>query len=137
MKEKLTLNENSFVSNVDIHTSFLYKIGVSKEDEEVDVTIVDGKIVIQKIEKEPEVTELKNISYEEVVEFVLKNIEFDCNTKMCLEEELGAMGENGLLCHTFFMNEEGQHFEITSHYEILNEDTEYEEVKCSYDVKIL
>lgn len=78
---------------------------------------------------------LTGISYDELLKFILENVEYTYNVSKCLKEFINYLGETGAETGVFFMTKEKEHFEIDINYKILNENTDDEEIKYTYDVK--
>lgn len=136
MKSKVYFSKSgsgSISGRVTIPKAYLNILKINELESEIDIDIENGKITIEKVQ----IKELVNVSYDDMLKFILNNVEYTYNVAQCLNEFIGDMGEGGLEEGEFFMTQEQEHFLITSHFEIKNEDTEDEEIIYTYDVKIL
>ena len=83
------------------------------------------------------VNKIEGVSYDEMIKYILNNVEYTYNVSKCISEFIGSLWESGATEGVFFMTEEQEHFKITTHYRILNKDTDIEEIIYTYDVEKL
>lgn len=136
MKSKVYFSKSgsgSISGRVTIPKAYLNILKINELESEINIDIENGKLVIEKVQ----IKEIANVSYDDMLKFILNNVEYTYNVAQCLSEFIGDMGEAGSEEGEFFMTEDQEHFLITSHFEIKNEDTEDEEIVYTYDVKIL
>lgn len=140
MKSKVTFNKSgsgSFSGRVTIPVAYLEMAGISRDDREVEISFKEGKITIEKIEKEVKITELNNVTYKAMEAFILANVEYTYNVDKCLSGFISDMGEKGAEEDVFYMTDDQEHFKISVEYEIENEDTDEEKIVYKYNVKKL
>lgn len=75
------------------------------------------------------------LSYDELFEYIINDVNYTYNVELCLKNFLTNMSELWKEEDIFYMTKDSEHFLIRTHLDIINENTEEEEVIYSYDVE--
>lgn len=123
----------SVSARITVPKEYINLMKINELEKEISIDVIDGKLIIEKINT----NKIENVSYDEMVKFILNNVEYTYNVAKYLNDFINNMGECGIEEDIFYMTDDQEHFNIRTHYEILNQDTDDEEIIFTYDVEKL
>lgn len=91
---------------------------INELEKEIEIILSDdnSEMIIRKIKTK----RINNVSYDDMIKFILNNVEYTHNVAKCINDFINDMGEFGCKEDIFYMEEDQEHFRITTHFEILN-----------------
>lgn len=136
MKSKVYFSKSgsgSISGRITVPKTFLDIMKINELEKEIEITLSDdnSEMRIKKIGTK----RINNVCYDDMIKFILNNVEYTYNVAKGINDFISNMGEVGCEEDIFYMEEDQEHFRITTHFEILNQDTDEEEIKFTYDVE--
>lgn len=118
----------SISGRVTIPKAYMDVLGINEVEKEITMEIEGGRLIIEKVA----LNKLQGISYDDMVKYVLNNVEYTYNVSKCLNDFIGELGEQGVDEGIFFMTDDQEHFKVKIHHEFIDDD-----VKYTYDIEKL
>lgn len=116
----------SISGRVTIPKAYLDAMKINELEKDINIEFDNGNIIISKVK----VNRIEGVSYDEMVKYILNNVEYTYNVSRCLNDFINECSEG-----IFYMTEDQEHFKIKTHYKILNEGMDNEEIVYTYDVE--